>query len=103
MSWEEYDWYKTFLARVSGNAGVFEQPLCMVTEECIGCSFCIRVYAAGCAFMKAHRAVNTMENSHMWYGMYPLIPGKCCPAYYAGNNAHIRLTKIVAANEQGKA
>lgn len=106
---EDRDWHQTFLAMAAGNAGEPGQPLYRVTEECIGCGICIRVCPAGCVRLENQKAVNTMENCQMCMACIHhcpenairlTMPEKNPDARY--HNEHIRLTEIVAANDQGK-
>lgn len=104
---EDRDWHKNYLERQSGAPADSWKHLYRVTEDCIGCGICTRVCPAGCIHLEGQRAVHTMENCqtcmacihHCPENAIRLnIPEKNPNARY--HNENIRLTEIVAANNQ---
>lgn len=80
-----------------------------MTEKCIGCGICTRVCPAGCITLKDQRAVYAEGSLPCQLCMACVhncpknaiclrVPEKNPEARY--RNSHIRLTEIVAANEQ---
>ena len=78
-----------------------------VTEHCIGCGICTKVCPVGCIHLEDKKAVHTMENCQVCmacihhcpqYAIQLNMPEKNPNARYC--NEHIRLTEIVAANNQ---
>ena len=104
---EDRNWHRVFLERSAGTAGDSSRPFYRITEECIGCGICTRVCPAGCIRLEDQRAINTGENCQACMACIHhcpqkairlTIPEKNPNARY--HNEHIRLTEIVAANDQ---
>lgn len=104
---EDRDWHTKYLERQSGAPADSWKHLYRITEDCIGCGICTRVCPAGRIHLEGQRAVYTMENCqtcmacihHCPENAIRLnIPEKNPKVQY--HNENIRLTEIVAANNQ---
>lgn len=104
---EDRDWHTKYLERQSGAPADSWKHLYRITEDCIGCGICTRVCPAGRIHLEGQRAVYTMENCqtcmacihHCPENAIRLnIPEKNPKVRY--HNENIRLTEIVAANNQ---
>lgn len=105
---EDRDWHQNYLSHQAKVPANFWKYLYRVTEDCIGCGICTNVCPAGCIHLEQRKAVHTMENCQMCMAcihhcpknaIQLNMPEKNPRARY--RNEHIRLTEIVAANQQG--
>lgn len=101
------DWHQAFLQRSAGTPKGQWHSLYRITEDCIGCGICTRVCPAGCIHLENQMAVNTGENCQVCMACIHHCPKNAIQltmqeknpeARY--HNEHIRLTEIVAANDQ---
>lgn len=104
---EDRDWHQTYLAGQAKVPADFWKHLYRVTEDCIGCGICTKVCPAGCIHLENQKAVHTMENCQVCMAcvhhcpknaIQLNMPEKNPNARY--QNKNVRLTEIVAANNQ---
>lgn len=106
---EDRKWHREFVRYRANAAAQTGGDFYEVTEKCIGCGICTRVCPAGCITLKDQRAVYAEGSLPCQLCMACVhncpknaiclrVPEKNPEARY--RNSHIRLTEIVAANEQ---
>ncbi len=102
------DAHQEYLSRTpNGRPDDFFVKVYTVTDECIGCGICSRVCPAGCIKIEKQRAIHTGENCQMCMACIHHCPKKAITMSMPEknpnarfHNSHIKLTEIVAANDQ---
>jgi ferredoxin len=87
-------------------ADVWQSPY-QVSEECIGCGICMRVYPSGCIYLEKQRAVHTDKNCQMCMACIHTSPQKAIQLKMPEKNPEARyrnenigLMELIEANEQ---